>query len=86
MPSVSEFFGIIIQMYYSDHLPPHFHAIYAEDEARILIETLELDGGRLPQRALALVREWAASHRAELIVNWERARTGLPLLRIKPLE
>ena len=33
MPRVSEFFGIAIYMYYNDHMPPHFHAEYAEHEA-----------------------------------------------------
>lgn len=25
---ISEFFGIVIAMYYNDHSPPHFHARY----------------------------------------------------------
>jgi len=29
MPEVSRFFGISIRMYFDDHNPPHFHAIYA---------------------------------------------------------
>jgi hypothetical protein len=33
MPTISEFFGILILMYYSDHAPPHFHARYGDDEA-----------------------------------------------------
>jgi hypothetical protein len=28
MPTLSEFFGILIRMYWDDHPPPHFHAIY----------------------------------------------------------
>ena len=51
MPSVSQFFGIVIYMYYSDHAPPHFHAEYGEDEAVYVIETLELMRGGLPRRA-----------------------------------
>ena len=31
MPIISTFYGIIIQMYWDDHAPPHFHARYAED-------------------------------------------------------
>ena len=42
MPTISEFFGILIRMYYDDHNPPHFHAYYGEHEAIILIETLEI--------------------------------------------
>ena len=42
MPTLSVFFGIVIRMYFDDHPPPHFRAIYGEDEAKIAIETLEL--------------------------------------------
>ena len=52
MPTLSIFFGIVIRMYYDDHPPPHFHAIYGEHEAKIGIETLELIEGKLPRRAL----------------------------------
>ena len=86
MPRISQFFGIIISMYYNDHSPPHFHAKYAEHEAKVAIETLELEEGNLPRRALALVLEWAALHRAELWDNWERAREGQPLVQIEPLD
>ena len=66
MPRISSFYGIVIAMYYRDHHPPHFHAIYAEYEAQIVIETLEPLAGELPARALRLVQEWAraASRRA----------------------
>lgn len=28
MPELSRFYGIIIRMFYGDHPPPHFHAVY----------------------------------------------------------
>jgi predicted metallo-beta-lactamase superfamily hydrolase len=34
MPRISAFYGIVIAMYYRDHHPPHFHAIYAETRLR----------------------------------------------------
>ena len=34
-------------MYFDDHLPAHFHAVYG-DEAVIGIETLAVLNGRLP--------------------------------------
>jgi len=40
MPEISRFFGIVIQMFYEDHAPPHFHAKYAEQTAAIAINTL----------------------------------------------
>ena len=61
MPEICRFFGIIIRMFFNDHEPPHFHAVYGEQEALIEIETLAIYRGYLPRRALALVLEWAPS-------------------------
>ena len=86
MPRISEFYGIIIEMYWSDHNPPHFHAKYAEHRAEIDIRTLEILRGRLPTKATGLVNEWAELHRKELLAQWERARNHQPLEKIEPLE
>ena len=86
MPRVSEFYGIAIYFYYNDHLPPHFHAYYAEYEATFVIETLDYLTGELPRRARTLVLEWALLHRDELREDWELARRGLPLNMIDPLD
>ena len=48
MPEVSRFYGIVIQNYFGDHPPPHFHALYAGDAAKIAIETLQVIDGSLP--------------------------------------
>jgi hypothetical protein len=64
---------------------PHFHAVYGERQAQIVIATLEPLVGEFPARALKLVREWAELHRAELQVNWEKARARQPLDTIAPL-
>ena len=48
MPTISRFYGILIQMYFDDHAPPYFHARYAEFEALIDIRTLEILQGQLP--------------------------------------
>ena len=86
MPEISRFFGIIIRMYFNDHLPPHFHAHYGEHQIEITIETLEVLKGKLPSRALGLVLDWASLHRDELRTDWERARNEQPLEPIQPLE
>jgi len=86
MPRVSEFFGIVISMYYNDHLPPHFHAEYGEHEAVYEIDTLDILQGRLPRRAHNLVVEWALLRRSELRENWDHARQGKTLLHIEPLD
>lgn len=85
MPRVSEFYGIAIYLYYADHNPPHFHAVYAGQQVEIAIRTGETLVGTLPKRALRLVREWTEAYRDELLVNWDLAREGRPLNRIPPL-
>lgn len=86
MPQISTFYGIVIGMYFNDHVPPHFHAMYAGSEATINIETGEIINGELPRRAYRLVREWVKMNREELQANWELARQPAPLNQIKPLD
>lgn len=85
MPTISMFYGVAIQMFWTDHAPPHFHAIYAEDEALIDIRTLALIRGALPRRALALILEWAALHREELLEDWDLCATKQTPRKITPL-
>jgi hypothetical protein len=85
VPEISRFLGIVIAMYYNDHMPPHFHAKYGVFEITVRI----LDGvveGRFPSRALNLVLEWYSLHQAELLEDWNLARDRRPLRRIDPLE
>lgn len=86
MPEVSRFFGISIRMYYDEHNPPHFHAIYAESEAQIGITPISLLEGQLPRRALGLVVEWAAERQPQLRENWTLMRNDQPPNWIDPLE
>jgi len=86
LPTISFFYGIAIRMFVQDHPPPHFHAIYAEWEATFSIEDCGLLEGRLPSRARRLVREWYELHRAELVVDWQRAEQGLAPERIEGLD
>ena len=86
MPRISAFYGIAIYMYYKDHAPPHFHAIYGEHEATIDIGLVEIHEGSLPRRAKKLVLEWASEHNEALRLNWELAGAEQPLLPIPPLE
>jgi hypothetical protein len=59
VPEVSRFYGIVIKVYFRDHPPPHFHAVYAEHEALYDIETMEAIEGDLPRTTAKLVVEWA---------------------------
>ena len=86
MPSVSRFYGIVIYIYFKDHAPPHFHAIYGEHEAELEIKTGRVLKGDLPTRVLSLVREWSKMRRTELLVDWDLAQKQQPLNSIKPLK
>jgi Domain of unknown function (DUF4160) len=33
MPTISQFYGITIRMYFDDHPPPHFHPYYGNEAA-----------------------------------------------------
>ena len=69
MPEISRFFGIIIRMYFDEHLPPHFHAVYDNKEAQVGINPIKILNGSLKKRAESLVIEWAAIHQEELMDN-----------------
>lgn len=85
MPEISRFLGIIIRMFYNEHNPPHFHAIYNEHEAEFDINTLDIIAGELPKRVRNLVIEWAVDHREELMEDWELMRNDTKPKPIAPL-
>ena len=57
MPEISCFLGMVIQMYFNEHNPPHFHVQYNKYQAAILIENLGVMEGKLPAKVLSLVVE-----------------------------
>lgn len=70
MPEIARFYGIIIKLFFGDHPPPHFHAVYGEYNALFNIETLEMIEGDLPPRAMKMVIEWAGQQQNELLLMW----------------
>ncbi len=85
MPQISNFYGILVYMYYNDHAPPHFHAKYGGKEVIINIDTLSVLMGKIQPRALGMVIEWATLHQDALKTNWEKAGRKEPLDPIPPL-
>ena len=86
MPQISQFFGIIIRMFYDEHNPPYFHAQYGEYKCCIDIQTLSIMEGDFPARALGLVIEWAILHKNELLQNWHNMEQKQSLQKIDPLK
>lgn len=84
MPIISQFYGIVIKIYFmqNEHNPPHLHAIYGEYVSAINLNTLEVIEGDLPEKALKLVREWIQQNKDELIEIWKSQN----FKKIKPLK
>lgn len=85
MPEISRFLGIVVQLYFQDHHPPHFHARYGEYRIKVQIESGVIEG-RFPPRALRNLMEWYDLHRAELMQDWQLASRGEQPFPIAPLE
>lgn len=84
MPEICRFYGIIVRMFSidNDHPPRHIHIKYAEYEAVMELESLNIIDGSLPKRARMLAREWAEIHQDELKEMWETQNFH----KIEPLE
>jgi len=73
VPTICEFFGIVIRMYYNDHNPPHFHAYYGDWHAIYEIASGQRMIGAMSRRADALISEWAIMSREALLDDWKLA-------------
>ena len=62
--------SVKLYIYPRDHNPPHFHAIYAEYEALIDIQTLKVLKGELPNKQLKRVIDWAEGKQAALLAEF----------------
>ena len=88
MPRISEFYGIVIYLYFADtdrHAESHFHARYGGAEAVYAIPNGERLAGALPRRQERLVQRWVALRAAELEQAWNRAVNMEDPGKIEPL-
>ena len=86
MPTICEFDGMKIQMFYQEHHPAHFHVVYSGRSIVVGIDPILILKGELPAIYRSRLFEWAAIHQAELRANWELARGHRALIEIKPLD
>jgi len=68
IPTVHTIDSIKIDVYSREHLPPHFHALYAEHEILIVIKTLGTYAGSLPNRQHKTVLEWAKDEKIKALL------------------
>ena len=50
MPTISMFRGIKISINWNDHMPPHFHAKYGDEEVLVSIKDLEVLEGEMQSK------------------------------------
>jgi hypothetical protein len=70
VPRIAEFDGIVVYIYFDEHVPPHFHAVYGEHEAVIDFTTCVLVEGSLPRAKLRRTIAWARENQSMLTVKW----------------
>ncbi len=87
MPIISQFYGIIIKMFFKDedkHHKEHIHVEYAEYEA-----TFDFFGnllaGELPKKQKKLVEAWILIHSEELNALWKLINEEGGFFKIDPL-
>ncbi|MBM3857484.1 MAG: DUF4160 domain-containing protein [Verrucomicrobia bacterium] len=89
MPTISFFYGIIIQMFFYDnarHHLPHIHVLYQDNEAVFSIEDTSIIEGELPNKQRKLVEAWIEIHKEELMADWKLAISGQEIFKIAPLK
>lgn len=69
MPTIKEFNGFRVYMYFADHGRSHFHIVGPDFEAKIAIDDLSIIVGEVPRKAREAL-DWAAENRTQLMDLW----------------
>lgn len=77
MPTIKVIDSIKIDIYSREHSPPHFHAIYAEFEELIEIESLKTYIGKIPIAQRKKVTDWAKGKKDYLNGVFKQLNPGL---------
>lgn len=89
MPIISQFYGIIIRIYFKDsekHYLEHIHVQYNEYDAVYAINDTQVLEGKLPQKQHKLVEAWMEIHKEELKALWEVSQEDGEIFKIDPLK
>lgn len=88
MPIISQFYGIIIKMYFKDedrHHQEHIHILY-NDYSAVYNLNGELISGNLPKKQKKMVEAWILIHEIELKALWKEIKNNGNYFKIEPLK
>ena len=68
-PLLIEKDGVSIHVWGRDHLPPHIHVFFGDDEALVEIRTGEIYAGYISGKKLKVVQEWLGKGENRKIVE-----------------
>ena len=88
MPIISQFYGIVVMMFFEKeerHHLPHIHVDYAEYSCVFDLEGNRIKG-EIPKKQEKLVQAWIEIHKEELEKLWELAKQKKDIFKVKPLE
>ena len=88
MPIISQFYGIVIQMFFKEegqHHEKHIHIKYNEYKVVDNLEGIILEG-KLPNKQQKLVEAWIFIHQEELQTLWDLIQEQGEYFKIEPLK
>lgn len=89
MPIISQFYGIIVRIYFNDtekHYLEHIHIQYNEFDATYSIKNSKVLDGKLPPKQHKLIVAWIEIHRDELLALWNVSQNDGEIFKIDPLK
>lgn len=88
MPVISQFYGIVVQMFFQEdgqHHLPHIHIMYNEYNSVYDFDGNRLEG-KIPKKQEKLVEAWIELHAEELKSLWNLMKNGEEYFKIEPLK
>lgn len=72
MPTIKDFGGFRIYMYFGDHNPPHIHVIGPDFSAKMRLGDAGVFAGTLPGKVEKLASAYVLVHATELDDLWDK--------------
>jgi hypothetical protein len=74
MPTVEDFGGYKITMYFEDENPPHVHVIGTDFQAKVRIADAAVFVGAIPPPHRRRALKWISANREKLKAKWDEIK------------